>query len=74
MALKDLLEKAAKDPDLVKRLHTDPESVFSDHSLTDEEKDALKAGDKKKINKLLGGEELAATVTVISIIVVTSNK
>jgi len=72
MALKELLQDAAKDQEVVKKISQNQESVMEEYSLSDEEKEALREGDKQKINDLLGGDGgLAAAVTVISIIVVT---
>lgn len=72
MPLRELLTDAAKSQDVIKKLSQDQDTVMDEYSLSEDEKDALRKGDKSQINSLIGDDDqLAAAVTVISIIVVT---
>ena len=64
MALKELLTDAATDKALVTRLSLNPDEVMEEYSLSEEEKIALRSGDKDKITERLGGDELGKTVVV----------
>ena len=73
MALRDLLMDAAKDQAVLTNLITNREAVMEEYQLSEEEKSALREGDKDKINELLSApttQELALTLTVIMVPIV----
>jgi len=73
MSLKKLLDDAAKSPALVQRLKTEGDKVLDEYKLTEEEKIAMKSGDKNKIAKALGDAGgIAREVYVITTIIVTN--
>lgn len=74
MNLKKLLDDAAKSPALVQRLKTEGDKVLDEYKLTEEEKIAIKSGDKNKIARALGDEGIITKsgVYAITVIVVTN--
>ena len=73
MALRDLLMDASRDQKLLTNLRKDREATMEKYELSEEEKIAVREGNKEKINKLLSVTsklELAGTTTVIMVPVV----
>ena len=51
--VREILVKAASDPDFRKKLLDDPETILNNFDLTNEEKQSLKELDEEKISKAM---------------------
>jgi len=68
MALREFLLSLMNDPQRLADLKEDPEKVLGQADLTAEEKDAIRSGDNRKVQKLLG-QELGAPITHVVLMV-----
>lgn len=58
-SLYDFLAGTSEDPDKLEAYRNDPETAMSDANLTDEHKEALRSGDRGRVEQALNDEGLS---------------